>query len=159
MRSKDTSLCEIHENAKCRVPNNMIEICVVNSMDYVMCKGMESLEEHDEQAKGNEVRKMRTNVKSWSQDVQCQWIWMSWAMTMNDKAEETQLWTPNERKWLKMSEWVCTTTPNTRTKGRWRHRMPSKTMAPNAKMKKMMTLNVKLMTWLWTPKTDESGSR
>ena len=64
MHPKETSLCELHENAKCRVLNNMIEICVVNSMDYVMCRGRGSLEEHDEQAKGNEVRKMRTNVKS-----------------------------------------------------------------------------------------------
>ena len=28
----------------------MIEICVVNSKDYVMCQGRESLEGHDEQA-------------------------------------------------------------------------------------------------------------
>ena len=31
-------------------PNNMIEICAMNSMDYVMCKGMRSLEERNEQA-------------------------------------------------------------------------------------------------------------
>ena len=45
-----TALCELHENAKCRVPNNMIEIRVVDSMDYVMCRGRGSLEERDEQA-------------------------------------------------------------------------------------------------------------
>ena len=50
MRPKGTSLCELHENAKCRVPNNMIEICIVNHKDYVMCQGRESLEGHDEQA-------------------------------------------------------------------------------------------------------------
>ena len=49
MRPKGTIPCELHENAKCRVPNNMTEICVVNSKDYVMCSGMGSLEEHDEQ--------------------------------------------------------------------------------------------------------------
>ena len=49
MSMKGTALCELHENAKCRVPNNIIEICVVNSMDYVMCKGRGNLEERDEQ--------------------------------------------------------------------------------------------------------------
>ena len=28
----------------------------------------------------------------------------------------------------------------------------------NAKLKKIMALNAKLKTWLWTPKIDESGS-
>ena len=32
-----------------KVHNNMIEICAMNSMDYVMCRGGGSLEEHDEQ--------------------------------------------------------------------------------------------------------------
>ena len=49
MRPKRTTLCELHENAKCRVPNNMTEICVMNSNDYVMCSGRGSLEEYDEQ--------------------------------------------------------------------------------------------------------------
>ena len=49
MHPKGTALCELHENAKCRVPNNMTEICAVNSKDYVMCSGMGSLKEHDEQ--------------------------------------------------------------------------------------------------------------
>ena len=48
MSMKGTALCELYENAKCRVPNNMTKICVVNSMDYVMCTGRGSLEEHDE---------------------------------------------------------------------------------------------------------------
>ena len=48
--SKGDSLCELHENAKCRVPNNMTEICVMIWKDYVMCIGRRSLEEHDEQA-------------------------------------------------------------------------------------------------------------
>ena len=30
-------------------PNNMTEICAVNSKDYVMCSGRGSLEERDEQ--------------------------------------------------------------------------------------------------------------
>ena len=50
MRPKGTALYELHENAKCRAPNNMIEICVVNSKDCVMCSGKGSLEKHDEQA-------------------------------------------------------------------------------------------------------------
>ena len=50
MRPKGTALSELHEDTKCKVPNNMIEICVVNSMDYVICSGRRSLEEHDEQA-------------------------------------------------------------------------------------------------------------
>ena len=50
MRPKWNVLCELHENAKCGVPNNMTEICVVNPKDYVMCSGRGSLEEHDEQA-------------------------------------------------------------------------------------------------------------
>ena len=48
MRPKGTTLCELHENGKCK-PNNMTEIYVVNSKDYVMCSGRGSLEEHDEQ--------------------------------------------------------------------------------------------------------------
>ena len=48
MRPKRTALCELHENAKYEVPNNMTEICAVNSMDHVMCRGRGSLEEHDE---------------------------------------------------------------------------------------------------------------
>ena len=50
MRPKGTALCELHENAKCMVLNNMTEICVVNSKDHVMCSGRGSLERHDEQA-------------------------------------------------------------------------------------------------------------
>ena len=33
----------------------------------------------------------------------------------------------------------------------------SEDTALNAKLKKMVALNAKLKTWLWTPKTDESG--
>ena len=50
MRPKGTALCELHENTKCKVPNNMTKICVMNSKDYVICRGREGLEEHDEQA-------------------------------------------------------------------------------------------------------------
>ena len=50
MHPKGAALCELHENTKGRVPNNMTEICDVNSKDYVMCNGRGSLEEHDEQA-------------------------------------------------------------------------------------------------------------
>ena len=50
MRPKGTALCELHENGKCK-SNNMTEIYVMNSKDYVMCYGgWEALEEHDEQA-------------------------------------------------------------------------------------------------------------
>ena len=45
MCSKETALCELYENAKCRVPNNMIEICVSDSKNYVMCNGKGGLEE------------------------------------------------------------------------------------------------------------------
>ena len=50
MHPKGTVLCELYENAKSRMPNNMTEICAVNSKDYVMCSGKGSFEEHDEQA-------------------------------------------------------------------------------------------------------------
>ena len=50
MHPKGTVLCELYENAKSRMPNNMTEICVMNSKDYVICRGREGLEEHDEQA-------------------------------------------------------------------------------------------------------------
>ena len=49
MYPKRTALCELHENTKCMVPNNMTETCDVNSKDHVMCSGKGSLEEHDEQ--------------------------------------------------------------------------------------------------------------
>ena len=45
MYPKETTLCELHKNAKCRAPNNMIELSVANSKDYVMCSGRGSLEE------------------------------------------------------------------------------------------------------------------
>ena len=48
MSPKETTLCELYENAKCRVPNNMAEICVMNLKDYVMSSGRGSLEERDE---------------------------------------------------------------------------------------------------------------
>ena len=48
MRPKGTALCELHENGKCK-SNNMTEIYVMNSKDYVMCSGRGSLKEHDEQ--------------------------------------------------------------------------------------------------------------
>ena len=48
MRPKGIALCELHENVKCEVPNNMTEICAMNSMDHVMCREKGSLEEHDE---------------------------------------------------------------------------------------------------------------
>ena len=47
--SKGDSLCDLHENAMCRVPNNVTEIRVVNSKDCAMCSGRGSLEEHDRQ--------------------------------------------------------------------------------------------------------------
>ena len=50
MSMNEIALCELHENAKRRAPNNMTEICVMNSKDYVMCSGRGSIEEHDEQA-------------------------------------------------------------------------------------------------------------
>ena len=50
MHPKGTALCELHENDKCMVPNNMTETCDVNLKDYVMCSGRRSLEEHDKQA-------------------------------------------------------------------------------------------------------------
>ena len=50
MCSKETTLCEPHENAKREVPNNMTKICVTNSKEYVMCSGRESLEEHGKEA-------------------------------------------------------------------------------------------------------------
>ena len=40
MSMKRIALCELHENTKRRAPNNMTEICVVNSVDHVMCSGM-----------------------------------------------------------------------------------------------------------------------
>ena len=49
MRPKRTALCELHEDAKCRVLSDMTEIYAANSMDYVMCRGRGSLEERDEQ--------------------------------------------------------------------------------------------------------------
>ena len=49
MHPKGTALCELHGNTKCMVSNNMTETYAVNSKDYIMCSGRESLEEHDEQ--------------------------------------------------------------------------------------------------------------
>ena len=49
MRPKGTTIFVLHENAKCRVPNNMTEICAANSKNYVMCNGRGSLEEHGEE--------------------------------------------------------------------------------------------------------------
>ena len=48
MSMKGIALCELHENTKHRAPNNMTEICVVKSVDHIMCSGMKSLKEHDE---------------------------------------------------------------------------------------------------------------
>ena len=48
MCPKGMIVCALHENVKRKMPNNMIEICVVNSMDHVMCRRRGSLEEHDE---------------------------------------------------------------------------------------------------------------
>ena len=31
-----TTICVLHENAKHRVPNNVVEICAANSKDYVI---------------------------------------------------------------------------------------------------------------------------
>ena len=39
MCPKETALCELYENAKCKVPNSMIEICVTDSKNYVMYSG------------------------------------------------------------------------------------------------------------------------
>ena len=39
------ALRELHGNAKCRVPNDMTEVCVVNSKDYVMSNEKGNLEE------------------------------------------------------------------------------------------------------------------
>ena len=46
--SKGDSLCDLHENDRCRVPNNMTEIRVVISKDRVMCSERGNLEKHDE---------------------------------------------------------------------------------------------------------------
>ena len=48
MCPKGMTVCALHENVKRKMLNNMIEICVVNSMDHVMCRRRGSLEEHDE---------------------------------------------------------------------------------------------------------------
>ena len=49
MCPKETALCELHENAKRGVPNNMTKICAVNLKDYVMCNGWGNIEEHGEE--------------------------------------------------------------------------------------------------------------
>ena len=87
--------------------------------------------------KGNEMRKMMTNVKSWRQDVECQELWL-WVIRLRKNDSRSQ---KEERWWLKMSEWGCTTALNTKSKWRWRHRMLSWTM----------DLNTKTKTRLWTP--------
>ena len=48
MHPKGVALCELHKDAKCRMPNDMIEVCVMNSTNHVMCRGRESPEEHNE---------------------------------------------------------------------------------------------------------------
>ena len=45
MCPKETILCELHEHAKCKVPNNMTKVCVVNSKDYVVSSEKGNLEE------------------------------------------------------------------------------------------------------------------
>ena len=45
MCPKETVLRKLYENAKCKVPNSMIEICVMDSKNHVMCNGRGSLEE------------------------------------------------------------------------------------------------------------------
>ena len=45
MCPKETVLRKLYENAKCKVPNSMIEIYVMDSKNHVMCNGRGSLEE------------------------------------------------------------------------------------------------------------------
>ena len=45
MYLEKTVLREIHGSSKCRVPNDMIEVCVVNSKDYVLSNEKRNLEE------------------------------------------------------------------------------------------------------------------
>ena len=44
-KNKRTALCELRENDKCRVPNNLTEVRVVNSKDCVMSSEKENLED------------------------------------------------------------------------------------------------------------------
>ena len=68
------------------------------------------------------------------------------AMTLNDKAEEND---PKRQKGGKM------VTPNAKLDNGFECQNEDTTL--NAKLKKMVVLNAKLKTCLWTPKTDESG--
>ena len=45
MYPENTVLREIHGSAKCRVPNDMTEVCVVNSKNYVLSNEKRNLEE------------------------------------------------------------------------------------------------------------------
>ena len=89
MCPKETALCELYENAKCKVPNNMIEICVTDSKNYVMCSGRGSLEE--------------------------QW-WIGDKHQLTRWGE--RLWTPKMKRnkvTQKMSGWVCTMALNAKS--------------------------------------------
>ena len=96
-------------------------------------------------------------------EYECQelWFWMIKVRKNDFECQKEEMW------WLKMSEWVCTTVLNVKTKERCWHWMPSwrnmvalnakleanndfecqtKDVALNAKLK--MAPNVKLKTWL-----------
>ena len=94
MHLKGTALCEPHENAKYRVSNNMIEMCrELKGLCHVQWNGKSRKTWWT-----SDKHKVARWGKSRKPDVQCQWVWMPEAMTMNDKAEEKRLWTPKERK-------------------------------------------------------------
>ena len=92
--SKRDSLCELHENAKRRVPNNMTKVCVTNSKNYVMCS-----------ERGKSRRAM-----------------MNKRLSTKQSGEENDSKRPKwrETRWLKMLGRVCTTMAlNAKTKERW----------------------------------------
>ena len=57
--------------------------------------------------------------------MQCQWIWMPGTMTLNDMTEknDSERQKRERRWWLKMPEWMRTTTPNAKTKKKKRPKM------------------------------------
>ena len=106
MCPKETALCELYKNAKCKVPNNMIEICVTDSKNYVMCSGRGSLEE--QWWIGDKLQVTRWGERLWMPKMKENKVtqkMFGWVCTMALNAKsgkcdsechtEAKAWTPN----------------------------------------------------------------
>ena len=98
-RLKETALCGLYKDAKCRVPNNMTKICVTDSKNYVMYSGRGK----SRRAMMNKRWALSNQVKRTTLNAQNEGRW--WLEIKQDSTQSNKTMTDRYRCGPKNSNW------------------------------------------------------